>query len=402
MRQAPLRQDGPAARDDAGHPLGGERDVGQAHAGVDGEVIDALLALLDQRVAVDLPGQLFGLAADLLQRLIDRHRADRHRRVADDPLACLMDVGAGGEVHHRIGAPADRPHHLLHFLGDRRGDDGVADVGVDLHQEVAADDHRLAFGMVDVRRNDGAAARHFVAHELRRDVIGDGGAEGLAVARRLAGTLASEVLADGDVLHLRRDDARPRVCELRHRPARLAPQRRPARAAELRHHRRIAGIAARILLDVATRPDPISAQGRQAGPDVYTGGGIGVGTGGVVDPERLLVRRREIDLPNRHAQVGVALAGDVDLARGRQRTGGDGKNGGIFRHKIMSQRPRLRASRNSTGRWRRFQSLRRHDPDQVRRVPTSRTPRVVSQPLTRAPLGTVTRVRFSRIAVKRE
>ncbi len=43
-----------AAADDAGDALGGHRDIGQAHAGVDGEIVDALLGLLDQRVAEDL------------------------------------------------------------------------------------------------------------------------------------------------------------------------------------------------------------------------------------------------------------------------------------------------------------------------------------------------------------
>ena len=57
MREAPLGHDRAAARDDAGDAVGGQRHVGQAHAGVDGEVVDALLALLDQRVAIDLPGR---------------------------------------------------------------------------------------------------------------------------------------------------------------------------------------------------------------------------------------------------------------------------------------------------------------------------------------------------------
>ena len=161
MRQAPLGHDRAAARDDAGDAVGGEVDVGEPHAGVDGEIIDALLALLDQRVLVALPVELDGVAVDLLQRLIDRHGADRHRRVAHDPFAGVVDVAAGGEVHHRVGAPADRPHHLFHFLLDRGGDGGVADIGVDLGEEVAADDHRLEFGVIDVRRDDGAAARDF-------------------------------------------------------------------------------------------------------------------------------------------------------------------------------------------------------------------------------------------------
>ena len=152
MRQAPLGHDRAAARDDAGDAVGGEVDVGEPHAGVDGEIIDALLALLDQRVLVALPVELDRIAVDLLQRLIDRHGADRHRRIAQDPFAGVVDVAPGGEVHHGVGAPADRPHHLLHFLLDRRGDRGVADIGVDLGEEVPADDHRLEFAVIDVGR----------------------------------------------------------------------------------------------------------------------------------------------------------------------------------------------------------------------------------------------------------
>ena len=161
MRQAPARHDRAAARDDAGDALGRQRHVGEAHAGVDGEIVDALLGLFDQRVLEHLPVELQRVAADLFQRLVDRHRADRHRRVAHDPVADVVDVAAGGQIHHRVGAPADRPDQLLDFLGDGGGDGGVADIGIDLHQEVAADDHRLQFGVVDVGRDDGAARAQF-------------------------------------------------------------------------------------------------------------------------------------------------------------------------------------------------------------------------------------------------
>ena len=118
-RQAPLRHDATAARHDAGHAVGGQRHIGQPHAGMDGEIIHALFALLDQRVAVDFPVELDRVAVDLLQRLIDRHGADRHRRIAHDPFAGVVDVAAGGQIHHRVGAPADRPHHLVDFFLDR-------------------------------------------------------------------------------------------------------------------------------------------------------------------------------------------------------------------------------------------------------------------------------------------
>ena len=183
MRQAPFRHDRAAARDDAGDPAGGQRDIGEAHAGMDGEIIDPLLGLLDQRVAEEFPGQLLGLAADLFQRLVDRHRADRHRRVAHDPFADRVDVAPGREVHDRVGAPARRPDQLVDLLGDRGGDDRIADIGVDLHQEIAADDHRLGFRVVDVVGDDRPAAGDLVADEFRGHVFGDRGAERMAVDR---------------------------------------------------------------------------------------------------------------------------------------------------------------------------------------------------------------------------
>jgi hypothetical protein len=118
MRQAPLRHDRPAAGDDAGQPPRRHRDVAEQHAGVDREVVDSLLALLDQGLAVDLPGEILRAAANLLERLVDRHRADRHRGIANDPLARFVDVLAGRQVHYRIGAPERRPVQLLHLFLD--------------------------------------------------------------------------------------------------------------------------------------------------------------------------------------------------------------------------------------------------------------------------------------------
>ena len=79
MGQAPLRHDRAATRDDTGDAVDGQRDVRQAYAGVNGEVVDALLRLLDEGIAIDLPGEVLGHARDFLERLIDRNRADRHR-----------------------------------------------------------------------------------------------------------------------------------------------------------------------------------------------------------------------------------------------------------------------------------------------------------------------------------
>ncbi len=212
MGEAPLRHDRAAAADDAGHAFCRQRYVAQPHAGVDREVVDALLALLDQRVLVNLPVELDRIAVHLLQRLVDRHGPDRHGGVAYDPFARGMDVAAGGKVHHGVGAPADRPHHFLHFLLHRRGDGGVADIGVHLGEEVAPDDDRFEFGVVDIGRDDRTSSRHFGAHEFGRDELRDRRAEALAVRkclfRALQGGSPPQVLAMGDIDHLFSDDAR--------------------------------------------------------------------------------------------------------------------------------------------------------------------------------------------------
>ena len=251
VRQAPLGHDRPAARDDAGHAAGGQRHVTQQHAGVDGEVVHALLGLFDERVAEEFPAELFGAAVHLLQHLVDRHGADRHRGVADDPLAGFVDVPAGGQVHHRVRAPADRPDQLLHLLGDARGHRGVADVGIDLGQEVAADDHRLAFRMVDVGRQDGAPACDLLAHELRGDGLRNVRAEALTrMLRQQAGIahrLQPLVLADRHVLHLRSHDAAPGIVHLGDIGAGRGPAgQAPAGEAHRRQRRILCAVAARL------------------------------------------------------------------------------------------------------------------------------------------------------------
>ena len=196
VRQAPAGHDGPAAGHDAGDAVGRQRHIPQQHAGVDGHVVHALLALFDHGVAEDLPRQGVRLAVDLLQRLVDRHRADGDGGVADDPFAGGVDVVAGGEVHHGVRAPLGGPLQFVHLLGDGAGDRRVADVGVDLHQERLADDHRLGFGVVDVVGDDGPAGGHLAADQFH-------------VA----------VLAQRHEPHLRGDDPVPGIVHLGHGPA---------------------------------------------------------------------------------------------------------------------------------------------------------------------------------------
>ncbi len=337
MRQAPLGHDRAAARDDAGDALGGQRYVAQQHAGMDGEVVDALLGLLDQGVAEQLPGQVFGDAIDLLQRLVDRHRADRHRRVADDPLAGFVDVLAGGQVHHRVRTPADAPGQLGDFFLDGGTQRRVADVAVDLHQEVAADDHRLQLRVVDVGGDDGATAGDFVTDEFGGDFLGDAGTEALArvlLIQQAGGAMLLQlhVLADGDVFHLGRDDALTRIVHLADVPARLGAAR-VAHVGEA--HGGQLGIVQAALAEFGTQPrqflgiaailDPGAAHIGQALAHVDLHIGVGVGAGRIVDQHRRIDfategggRDVETDLAHRHANVRARTL-HVDFLRTRER-----------------------------------------------------------------------------------
>ena len=128
----------------------------------------------------------------------------------------------------------------------RGGDGAIADIGVDLHEEVAADDHRLGFRMIDICRDNRAAGSDFGANKLRGNLRGyplrkaakhRRHVVAISCITRPAGKLRatrmllfeiiadkvlfqfgdfrpSQVLANGDELHLRRDHALLRVPQL--------------------------------------------------------------------------------------------------------------------------------------------------------------------------------------------
>ncbi|MNE13489.1 hypothetical protein D3C80_1063250 [compost metagenome] len=233
-----------------------------------------------------------------------------------------MDVLAGGQVHDRVRAPADAPGQLGHFFLDRGTQGAVADVAVDLHQEVAADDHRLQLHVVDVGRDDRAAAGDFLADEFGGDFLGNAGAEAVARMLRIeqtggAGFLQLHVLADGDVFHLRRNDALARVVHLADVLARLGP----ARVAHMGEaHLGQLGIDQAFLAEVRGQPveqfgvatvvDPGRTHIAQALTHVDGDVRVGIGTGGVVDQHRRVRLAAEVggsvsqrDLAHRHADV---------------------------------------------------------------------------------------------------
>ena len=195
----------------------------------------------------------------------------------------------GGQIHHRVGAPQRRPLELLDLFLDRRGDGRVADVRVDLHQEVPADDHRLELGVIDVGRDDGAAARDLAADEL-----------------------GVEPFAQRDVLHLGRHHALARVVQLRHALARPGLQRQPGALGDGRRHLARPGRLhelPRTFGDVAAPDDPVAAAKRQPLADIDA-----ARTAGVVDAQgRLAARQR--DLPHRHGDGHIAGAAfDIHFA----------------------------------------------------------------------------------------
>ncbi|MNS39085.1 hypothetical protein D3C72_713560 [compost metagenome] len=340
VRQAPLGHDRATTADDTGDALGGQRHIAQQHTGVDGEVVHALLGLLDQGVAEQFPGQVFGHAVDLFQGLVDRHGTNRHRRVADDPLTGFVNVLAGGQVHDRVRTPADAPGQLGHFFLDRGTQGAVADVAVDLHQEVAADDHRLHFRVVDVGRDDRAATGNFLANELGGDFLRDVGPEavaGVLLVEQAGGAclLQLHVFADGHILHLGSDDALAGIVHLRDVGARLGTAR-VAHVGETQLGQ--FGIVQALLAEVGAQAgqalgvtaclDPRRTHVGQALAHVDDNVGVGVRAGSIVDQHRGIGLATKIgrgvvqaDFTHGHADVR-ARAFDIHLARTRERLHG--------------------------------------------------------------------------------
>src|SRR5262245_17919917 len=193
---------------------------------MDGKIIDALFGLLDEGIAEDLPGEFLSFAVYFFQSLIDGYGTDRHRRVTQNPLSRLMDVLTGGQVHYRVSSPACRPDHLFHFFFDRRGNGGVANISVNLHQEIATDNHRLEFWVVNVGRNDSASPGDLVPHKFWCNDWRNTGSPGVAAMllrqARVAVLLTIRlrqlvrlIFTDGDILHLRRNNAFAGVVHLR-------------------------------------------------------------------------------------------------------------------------------------------------------------------------------------------
>src|SRR5690606_11746201 len=142
-----------------------------------------------------------------------------YRRIADDPLAGLVDVFPGGQIHHGVGTPADAPGQLGDLFLNGGAEGRVADVAIDLDQKVAADNHRLEFWVVDIGGENGATGRDLGTDEFRCDLGRNPRAKGLAGVLSAQGPqlprlLYPHVLPNGHILHFRGDDAAAGVVQL--------------------------------------------------------------------------------------------------------------------------------------------------------------------------------------------
>src|SRR5208282_2900190 len=91
--------------------------------------------------------------------------------MAQNRFANLVNVAPGRKIHHRVGTEVDGCMQLLELLINVRGDGGISNVGVDLAQRSHTNAHRLQLRMVDVGRNNHAAARYFIANQFGRKFL---------------------------------------------------------------------------------------------------------------------------------------------------------------------------------------------------------------------------------------
>ena len=86
---------------------------------MNGHVVHALLSLLFDDFEHHVRGEVLN-ALHARDGLVDRNGTDRHGRVAQDRFADFVNIAAGREVHHGVGAVVDRGVQLLEFLVDIR------------------------------------------------------------------------------------------------------------------------------------------------------------------------------------------------------------------------------------------------------------------------------------------
>ncbi len=116
------------------------------------------------------------------------------------------------QIHDGITTPTGTPHHLFNFFFNRGSGSRVTDIGVDFHQKVTTDNHRLSFRVIDIGWNNRTTFGDFFTNKFRGDVIGFIGwqfAFGLQCS-------TAHAFANGDIFHFRGDDALTCIVHLAH------------------------------------------------------------------------------------------------------------------------------------------------------------------------------------------
>ena len=138
VHQHPFGHQRAASADDAGQASLGQGQVLAEQPAVDRHVVHSLTRLQRHNVQKILRPHV-GDVVELLGHLVNGDRAQGDLGRLDDPLAHGIDVGAGRQVHHRVGPVADRQAEFFHLALRIAGDGRLADIGVDLGPRGDAD-----------------------------------------------------------------------------------------------------------------------------------------------------------------------------------------------------------------------------------------------------------------------
>ena len=152
MYETPFTHYASSTADNTAQPFIGKLNIMAADPCMNGEVIYTLFALFNQCIPVDFPGEVFHYAVHLFKCLINRNRADGYGTITDNPFACFMDIFSCGKIHQGIATPFAAPQCFLHFFIYAWGSSRISDIRIDFHKEVASDNHRFSFRVVDIGR----------------------------------------------------------------------------------------------------------------------------------------------------------------------------------------------------------------------------------------------------------
>ena len=118
MDKAPFAHDRSATANYTGEAFVGKMHVMTANTGMNSEIVDALLALLDKSIAIDFPREVFYLTIHFFKGLIDRYSTYRNGAISNNPLTSFVNIGTCREVHQRVAAPFTAPNGFIHLFID--------------------------------------------------------------------------------------------------------------------------------------------------------------------------------------------------------------------------------------------------------------------------------------------